>query len=47
MSEKIQKSYDVSRLRYHFVFSAKCRSVVVDEKVEEVIKETCMEISKR
>ena len=32
---------------YHFVFPTKYRRVVVDEKVEEVIKETYEEISKR
>ena len=47
MSENIHKSHNVSRLMYHFVFPTKYRRVVVDEKVEEVIKETCEEISKR
>ena len=32
---------------YHFVFPTKYRRVVIDDEVEEVIKETCMEISKR
>ena len=32
---------------YHFVFPTKYRRVVVDDEVEEVIKETCIEISKR
>jgi len=32
---------------YHFVFPAKYRRVVIDEKVDKVIKETCEEISKR
>ena len=47
MSENIHKSHNVSKLMYHFVFPTKYRRVVVNEKVEDVIKETCMEISKR
>ena len=40
MSENIHKSHNVSRLMYHFVFPTKYRRVVVDDEVEEVIKET-------
>ncbi len=47
MSESIHKSHNVSNLMYHFVFPAKYRRVVIDEKVDKVIKETCEEISKR
>ena len=47
MSDNIHKSHNVSRLMYHFVFPAKYRRVVVDKEVDEVIKETCIEISKR
>lgn len=47
MSEDIHKSHNVSRLMYHFVLPTKYRRVVVDDKVERVIKETCEEISKR
>lgn len=32
---------------YHFVCPAKYRRVVIDEKVDQVIKETCREIEKR
>lgn len=32
---------------YHFVFPAKYRRVVIDREVDRVIKETCIEISKR
>src|SRR5699024_10179164 len=39
--------HNVSRLMYHFVFPAKYRRVVVDKEVDQVIKETCIEISKR
>ena len=37
----------VSKIMYHFVLPAKYRRVVIDEKVDDVIKETCVEISKR
>ena len=47
MSENIDKSHNVSRLMYHFVFPTKYRRVVVNGEVEQVIKETCLEISKR
>ena len=47
MSESIHKSHNVSNLMYHFVFPAKCRRVVIDENVDKIIKETCVEISKR
>ena len=47
MSENIHKSHNVSRLMYHFVFPTKYRRVVVGDEVEKVIKETCIEISKR
>ena len=47
MSENIHKSHNVSRLMYHFVLPTKYRRVVVDDKVEQVIEETCEEISNR
>ena len=47
MSDNIHKSHNVSRLMYHFVFPAKYRRVVVDKEVDQVIKEICIEISKR
>ncbi len=47
MSEAIHKSHNVSKLMYHFVLPTKYRRVVVSEEVEDVIKETCMEISER
>ena len=47
MGEIIHKSHNVSVLMYHFVFPAKYRRVVIDENVDNVIKETCEEISKR
>ena len=47
MSENIHKSHNVSRLMYHFVFPTKYRRVVISEEVDQVIKETCIEISER
>ena len=47
MSETIRKSHNVSVLMYHFVCPAKYRRVVIDEEVDKVIKETCVEIEKR
>ena len=47
MSGIIHKSHNVSNLMYHFVFPAKYRRVVIDENVDNIIKETCVEISKR
>ena len=47
MSENIHKLHNVSKLMYHFVFPAKYRRVVIDEEVDQVIKETCIEIGKR
>ena len=38
MSEIMHKSHNVTRLMYHFVFPTKNRRVVIDDKVEEVIK---------
>ena len=47
MSEYIHKSHNVSKLMYHFVCPAKYRRVVIDDEVDQVIKETCQEIEKR
>ncbi len=47
MSENIHKLHNVSKLMYHFVFPTKYRRVVINEEVDKVIKETCIEISKR
>ena len=46
-SEAKHKSHNVSRLMYHFVFPTKYRRVVIDEEVDRVIKEVCIEIGKR
>jgi len=47
MSEYIHKSHNVTVLLYHLVFPAKYRHVVIDSQVDEVLKETYLEIEKR
>ena len=47
MSEYIHKSHNVTVLMYHVVFTAKYRRAVIDVAVDEVLKETCLEIEKR
>ena len=46
-SEYIHKSHNVSVLLYHFVCPAKYRKVVFSEAVDQRLKESCIEISKR
>ncbi|HEV2880016.1 MAG TPA: transposase, partial [Pyrinomonadaceae bacterium] len=47
MSKYIHKSHNVSLLLYHIVCPAKYRRVVFSREVDEKLKETCLEISKR
>lgn len=47
MSEYIHKSHNVTVLLYHLVFPAKYRRAVIDEHVDEVLREVCLEIEKR
>jgi putative transposase len=47
MSQYIHKSHNVTVLLYHLVFPAKYRKAVLDEGVEEVLKQVCLEIEKR
>ena len=47
MSHLIRKSHNVSILVYHFVCPAKYRRAVIDEKVDQVLKEVCLEIAHR
>lgn len=47
MSDYIHKSDNVTVLMYHLVFPAKYRRAVFDGKVDEVLKEVCLEIEKR
>lgn len=46
-SKYIHKSHNVSVLLYHFVCPAKYRKVVLSEAVDNTLKESCLEISKR
>ena len=43
----MRKSHNVSVLIYHYVCPAKYRRVVIDQKVDEKLKEICLEIAKR
>ncbi len=47
MSEYKHKQHNVTVLIYHLVCAAKYRRMVFTEKVEEHIREVCIEISKR
>ena len=47
MSKYIHKSYNVSVLVYHVVCPAKYRRVVFDRKVDEELRNVCLEIEKR
>ena len=47
MGELIRKSHNVSLLMYHFVFVAKYRRLIITEDVDTLLKEICIEISKR
>lgn len=47
MSEFLHKSHNVTVLLYHLVFPAKYRRAVFDGQIDEVLKETCIEIGKR
>ena len=46
-SRYIHKSHNVSVLMYHLVCAAKYRRVVMSERVDELMKEVCLEIEKR
>ena len=41
------KSYNVSVLLYHLVCPTKYRCVVIDEQVDQVLREVCLEIARR
>ncbi len=47
MSIYIHKSHNVIVLLYHLVFPTKYRRVVIDEKVDVLIRDICLEIAKR
>ena len=46
-SKYIHKSHNVSVILYHYVCPAKYRKVVFGSEVDDTIKDTCLEISKR
>ena len=47
MSHLVRKSHNVSILVYHFVCPAKYRRAVIDEIVDQVLKEVCFDIAAR
>ena len=47
MSQYIHKSHNVSVLLYHYVCPAKYRRVIFNDTVDNIIIQTCEEISKR
>ena len=47
MSEYIHKSHNVTVLLYHLVFPSKYRRAIIDEYVDEVIKDVCLDIAAR
>lgn len=47
MSKYLHKSHNVSVLMYHIVCPAKYRKVVFSERVEQELKNICLEISLR
>ena len=47
MSHLVRKSHNVSILVYHFVCPAKYRRAVIDETVDQVLKEVCLGIADR
>ena len=47
MSEYIHKKHNVSVLMYHIVCPAKYRFAIFSKEVDKVLRDTCLEISKR
>ena len=47
MSNYIHKSHNVTVLIYHIVFPTKYRRIIIDERIDNTIKNTCLEIEKR
>jgi len=46
-SKYIHKSHNVAVLLYHVVWAAKYRRVVLSARVDEVLREACLEIATR
>ena len=47
VSQYIHKSHNVSVLLYHLVFPTKYRRVVLDDQVDTVLREICLDIADR
>ena len=47
MSIYIHKGHNVTILLYHLVFPTKYRRLVIDDKVDKLITDVCLEIGKR
>ena len=47
MSQYIHKKHNVTVLLYHLVFPAKYRRAVFDQKVDQELRDICVEIEKR
>ena len=47
MSRLLHKSHNVSVLLYHVVFPSKYRRVVFDAAVDDVVRQVCLDISRR
>jgi REP element-mobilizing transposase RayT len=47
MSIYVHKSHNVNVLLYHLVFPTKYRRLVIDDVVDRLIKDICLEIAKR
>lgn len=47
MSEYIHKKHNVTVLRYHIVCPSKYRRMVFSKKVEDALRDVCIEIEKR
>ena len=47
MSEYVHKSHNIGVLIYHLVFPAKYRRVIFEGRIEEKLKEICLEIERR
>ena len=47
MSEYVHKRHNVTVLIYHLVFPAKYRRAVLDDSVEIVVKDVCLDIAER
>ena len=47
MSEYIHKRHNVTVLLYHIVFPTKYRKLVIDERIDNAIKDICLEIERR